>query len=159
MTQRKPCQRLVTEWTIAVAAALWMVTFRDALGQYPRDVTREVNDLITSCRLHDDSASVTECRSQQQRFLRSYQLAIGGDYAGQRAVAACLSDGCYGGVRINAMEACGWRLVILLSGHREIDISDSELAEVACGSLTSSERNTAVARSIAILHDIRAGQK
>jgi hypothetical protein len=102
------------------------------------------------------STSAIQCRTQQERFLRSYQLALVGDHIGQRNVAACLSDGCHGAVKVSIFNACVWRLVVLMSGHREIDISDSDLAEAVCSTLTTGDRFSAVALSNSVLDGIQA---
>ena len=63
------------------------------------------------------------------------------DYDAQRETALCLRAGkCVGSPVPNAIEACAWRMVILASGHGNVDASDSANYQQDCRSLGSDQK-------------------
>jgi hypothetical protein len=60
------------------------------------------------------------------------------DYDAQRQTALCLRTGkCVGSPIPNAIEACAWRMVIIGSGHGNVDASDVANYQDECQSLMS----------------------
>jgi hypothetical protein len=72
------------------------------------------------------------CKSEQARFVEQYGKSLAGDYKGQKSVAECLANGCSGAVTVDKVQACAWRLVILVSGSKLIDTSDDALYRAHC---------------------------
>ncbi len=72
-----------------------------------------------------------------QEALETYRRkAMARDYDAQRYTAVCLRTArCAGSPVPNAVEACAWRMVILGSGHREVDASDIANYQHQCQSL------------------------
>ena len=75
--------------------------------------------------------------------------AMAGDYGAQRNIAFCLHTGeCEGGFAPRIMEACVWRIVILGSGHREVDASDINNFRRECiSSLSNQEQAVALTQA------------
>ena len=92
-----------------------------------------------------------------QEALETYRRkAMARDYDAQRETALCLRTGkCVGSPVPNATEACAWRMVILGSGHGNVDASDSANYQEDCRSLGSDqERAVALAKAEALFRDI-----
>jgi hypothetical protein len=72
-----------------------------------------------------------------QEALETYRRkAMARDYDAQRYTAVCLRTArCEGSLVPNAIEACAWRMVILGSGHSEVDASDVAHYQHQCQSL------------------------
>jgi hypothetical protein len=75
--------------------------------------------------------------------------AMARDYGAQRNTAFCLRTGeCEGIFAPRMMEACVWRMVILGSGHREVDASDINNFRRECISgLSNQDRAVALAQA------------
>ena len=92
-----------------------------------------------------------------QETLETYRgKAMARDYDAQRETALCLRTGkCVGSPVPNAIEACAWRMVILGSGHGNVDASDTANYQEDCRSLGSDqERAVALAKAEALFRDI-----
>ncbi len=72
-----------------------------------------------------------------QESLEAYRSkAMARDYNAQRYTAVCLRTArCVGSPVPNRIEACAWRMVILGSGHSEVDASDIASYQHDCRSL------------------------
>ncbi len=79
----------------------------------------------------DDPRS--SCAYAQTTWEKDYKGATSGDYQGQRNVAFCLSSGCDNAIRVNKVLGCAWRMVILQSGHLELDDTDIGNFSLYCG--------------------------
>ena len=92
-----------------------------------------------------------------QEPLETYRRkAMARDYDAQRETALCLRTGkCVGSPVPNAIEACAWRMVILGSGHGNVDASDTANDQDDCRSLSSDqERAVALAKAEELFQDI-----
>jgi hypothetical protein len=92
-----------------------------------------------------------------QETLESYRRkAMARDYDAQRETALCLRTGkCVGSPVPNAIEACAWRMVILGSGHGNVDVSDTANYQDDCRSLNSDqERAVALTKAEELFRDI-----
>ena len=92
-----------------------------------------------------------------QEALETYRRkAMARDYDAQRETALCLRTGkCVGSPVPNAIEACAWRMVILGSGHGNVDASDSANYQEDCRSLGSDqERAVALTKAEELFRDI-----
>jgi hypothetical protein len=92
-----------------------------------------------------------------QEALETYRRkAMARDFDAQRETALCLRTGkCVGSPVPNAIEACAWRMVILGSGHREVDASDIANYQHECQSLISDqERAVALVKADELFRDI-----
>ncbi len=100
-------------------------------------------------------ASISAASAQEA--LETYRRkAMARDYDAQRETALCLRTGkCVGSPVPNAIEACAWRMVILGSGHREVDASDVANYQHQCQSLiVDEERAIAFAKAEELFRDI-----
>ena len=81
-----------------------------------------------------------------QETLETYRRkAMARDYDAQRETASCLRTGkCVGSPVPNTIEACARRMVILASGHGNVDASDIANYQDECRSLISDQERTAV---------------
>ena len=70
------------------------------------------------------------CEAEQSSFIKDYQRAFRGEYTPQRNTAFCLYNSCGGAIRKNPVQACAWRMVVLQSGHPEVDLTDTQNAEL-----------------------------
>ena len=104
---------------------------------------------------------VQECSDQQacsadlKEFTRWFPKAMRGDYQAQRNVSFCLSDGCNGAVRKLPITACAWRLVIIASGNKDVDQTDTMNAKFRCGGLDDLEKQAAVAQAETLMKKIK----
>ena len=92
-----------------------------------------------------------------QQTLETYRRkAMARDYDAQRETASCLSTGkCVGSPVPNAIEACAERMVILGSGHGNVDASDiSNFRQECISSLSNQERATALAQAEQLFKEI-----
>ena len=92
-----------------------------------------------------------------QAALETYQRkAMARDYDAQRYTAVCLRTArCVGSPAPNAIEACAWRMVILGSGHSEVDASDIANYQHECQSLiVDEERASALTKAEELFRDI-----
>ena len=92
-----------------------------------------------------------------QETLETYRRkAMARDYDAQRETATCLRTGkCVGSPVPNATEACAWRMVILGSGHGNVDASDTANYQDDCRSLSSDqERAVALTKAEELFRDI-----
>src|ERR671913_1517900 len=92
-----------------------------------------------------------------QEALETYRRkAMARDYDAQRETALCLRTGkCVGSPVPNAIEACAWRMVILGSGHGNLDVSDRANYQDDCRSLSSDqERAVALTKAEELFRDI-----
>src|SRR5215212_6188475 len=92
-----------------------------------------------------------------QEALETYRRkAMAQDYDAQRYTAVCLRTArCVGSPLPNAVEACAWRIVILGSGHSEVDASDVANYQHQCQSLISDEeRAIAFTKAQELFRDI-----
>lgn len=94
-----------------------------------------------------ESGDQSTCLATQKSMLADWPKAWEGDYQAQRNVAFCLSDGCNGAIRVDAIQGCAWRLVILNAGHEEVDQTDTANADLYCGRLTPTERSAATTKA------------
>lgn len=80
-----------------------------------------------------------------QEALETYRRkAMAQDFEAQRETASCLRTGtCVGSPVPSAIEACAWRMVILGSGHGNVDASDIANYRDECQSLISDEQRAA----------------
>lgn len=85
-------------------------------------------DHLTDCAADSDSTCVFERGVLREQWPQ----ALAGHYPSQRNVAFCLSNGCYGAVRVDRVLACAWRIVILGSGVPQIEDSDRANYSAAC---------------------------
>jgi hypothetical protein len=100
-------------------------------------------------------ASISAASAQET--LESYRRkAMARDYDAQRETALCLRTGkCVGSPVPNAIEACAWRMVILGSGHGNVDVSDTANYQDDCRSLNSDqERAVALTKAEELFRDI-----
>lgn len=98
------------------------------------------------------------CEEEQRDFVSDYQKAFRGEYTPQRNVGFMLYTGSGGAIRKNPIQACAWRMVVLQSGHPQLDTGDTANADLACKRLSASERTAAAARTVAIMGEIAAGK-
>ncbi len=92
-----------------------------------------------------------------QEALETYRRkAMARDYDAQRYTAVCLRTArCAGSPVPNAVEACAWRMVILGSGHREVDASDIANYQHQCQSLiVDGERAVALKKAEELFRSI-----
>jgi hypothetical protein len=92
-----------------------------------------------------------------QEALETYRRkAMARDYDAQRYTAVCLRTArCVGSPLPNAVEACAWRMVILGSGHSEVDASDVANYQHQCQSLiVDEERAIALTKAEELFRDI-----
>lgn len=68
-------------------------------------------------------------------------LSLQGNYQAQRNYAFSLRT------KNDYMSACAWRLIIINSGHRDVDESDISNAEYECGKLNELQRQAVVAKA------------
>jgi hypothetical protein len=104
-------------------------------------------------------ASISAASAQET--LETYRRkAMARDYDAQRETAACLRTGkCVGSPVPNAMEACAWRMVILGSGHGNVDASDTANYQDDCRSLSSDqERAAALTKAEELFRTIYQGE-
>jgi hypothetical protein len=82
--------------------------------------------------------------------------AMARDYDAQRNTAFCLRTGeCEGIFVPRMMEACVWRMVILGSGHREVDASDTNNFRRECiSSLSNQDRAAALTQAEQLFKEI-----
>lgn len=94
-----------------------------------------------------------DCEYTRKKWADEYKAATDGKYQGQRNVAYCLSDGCLGAIHKNEVLGCAWRIVILKSGHLEIDSTDTSNFKTFCGGghLDDAGREAANAQAARIL--------
>jgi hypothetical protein len=100
-------------------------------------------------------ASISAASAQET--LETYRRkAMARDYDAQRQTALCLRTGqCVGSPVANATEACAWRMVILGSGHGNVDASDTANYQDDCRSLSSDqERAVALTKAEELFRDI-----
>ena len=100
-------------------------------------------------------ASISAASAQEA--LETYRRkAMARDYDAQRETALCLRTGkCVGSPAPNAIEACAWRMVILGSGHGNVDASVTANYQEDCRSLGSDqERAVALAKAEELFRDI-----
>ena len=100
-------------------------------------------------------ASISAASAQEA--LETYRRkAMARDYDAQRETASCLRTGkCVGSPVPNAIEACAWRMVILGSGHGDVDASDGANYQKDCQSLGSDqERVVALTKAQELFRDI-----
>ena len=83
---------------------------------------------------------VAEAATAQEPISAYRSAAMKKDYGAQRNVAYCLRTAeCPGSSTPKPIEACAWQLVILASGHPEVDSSDVANRRRDCGSLEPDE--------------------
>jgi hypothetical protein len=114
----------------------------DALGFAAGSIMRAV--VITAILV------ATVCAASAQESFESYQRkAMAQDYNAQRYTAVCLRTArCVGSPVRNLIEACAWRIVILGSGHSEVDASDIANYQHDCQSLiVDQERANALTKA------------
>jgi len=100
-------------------------------------------------------ASISAASAQEA--LETYRRkAMARDYDAQRETASCLRTGkCVGSPVANVIEACAWRMVILGSGHCNVDASDGANYQEDCRSLGSDqERVVAQTKARELFRDI-----
>jgi len=109
---------------------------------------QQASDYALACV---DDAADSLCKTSLAQFKKWFPLAMRGDYQGQRNVAFCLSTGCDGAVLIRPITGCAWRLVIVSSGSKDVDQSDTGNIKHYCGKLDAVEREAAAAQAAALL--------
>ncbi|MCO5059646.1 MAG: hypothetical protein M9905_17550 [Rhizobiaceae bacterium] len=87
--------------------------------------------------------SPRDCEFGMFSFPQDYAKAIKGDYQGQKNVAYCFETGCSWAVKENQTLACAWHVVIMGSGHLQLDEYDRRYADLACKKLDRIGRKTA----------------
>lgn len=93
------------------------------------------------------------CQYEQLKAVREWKAAYSGDYAAQRNVAYCLSNGC-DGLRPDSVHGCAWRLVIIDAADPRMGDTDAGNADVECGRLSESGRKAAAAQAARIAETI-----
>jgi len=85
----------------------------------------------------------------QESFHLYERNALAGNYTAQRNAAYCLRTAkCEGVILAKIVEACAWRIVILVSGHRWVNQSDIDNYHEECSSnLSPEERAAATAQA------------
>lgn len=136
---------------VALAATLAATAAQSA------DRKAEAEQFVNALCVKTDQYHLS-CEAEQSSFIKDYQRAFRGEYTPQRNTAFCLYTGCGGAIRKNPVQACAWRMVVLQSGHPEVDLTDTQNAELACGKLSATERAAAAGRTAAIMGEI-AGAK
>jgi hypothetical protein len=101
-------------------------------------------------------AALISATSAQEALETYRRKAMARDYDAQRYTAVCLRTArCVGSPLPNAVEACAWRMVILGSGHSEVDASDVANYQHQCQSLiVDEERAIALTKAEELFRDI-----
>ncbi|ABE64051.1 conserved hypothetical protein [Nitrobacter hamburgensis X14] len=107
------------------------------------------SDYTNQC---DDGAD--DCRASLAQFKKWFPRAMRGDYQGQRNVAFCLSTGCDGAVTMRPLAGCAWRLLIVATGSKDVDQSDTLNMKRDCGKLDDIDRQAAAAQSARLIAKI-----
>lgn len=142
-----PLPRLATALCLALIAL-------PALAEDPTArAKREAEEALIPCTFAEKQQ---DCELERREWLDAYQKAKAGDYQGQRNVAYMLRAGPTPPMRINPIQACAWRWVILNSGHARVDTGDTSNFQNACRPLDIAGREASQARADALLREIRA---
>lgn len=106
-----------------------------------------------------ESPQKDDCFYAVVTWPREYSNAIAGGYQGQRNISYCFSTGCYGAIRKNLMLGCAWRIVIIQSGHLQLDSGDVSNRQHYCGrALISAEEEIAAAAQARRIMDMIKGK-
>jgi hypothetical protein len=110
----------------ALICFLWLVFSYDASAD---TLEQSLNGLVLPC---ESASDVPACKYALQTFRKDYPKALKKDYQAQRNVAFCLSTGCDGAVYKNPIQGCAWRMIILGSGKKQVDESDTGSYGIYC---------------------------
>ena len=102
------------------------------------------------------SEAPADCKRWADILIPQYQKAVKGDYAARRNVAFCYMDGCEVKIRIDVVDGCAFRLLILGTNLRERTSGDFSNARTDCGKLSPDELRVADGRARDLAR--RAGQ-
>lgn len=123
---------------VFLAAVLAMIPVVNAsAAEWPSADT--YRPLTNNCALYSDDKGGGEdwCKQATAVWDKDYDGAIHGRYQGQRNVSFCLSTGCREFfrdiIRPNKILGCAWRIVILKSGHLDVDETDTANFKMFCG--------------------------
>lgn len=126
----------------------------------PKDIEqaeREARDTVEAVSLPDGApaapVTVGQCRdtlcaiNRVDFTERDWPKAWRDDYQGQRNVAFCLQNGCFGAVQVDRISGCAWRSIILDRNAESADQTDTANFELDCGSLTPVEQDLAMSKA------------
>jgi len=144
----------------AVQATAW------AKPRAEPEVPSGLRSHLVSCTVVPDTER-PNCPRIQAMILTDFTKAMAGDYQGQRNTAVYFRDG---GAALsvsgrtpflfpNPIQSCAWRMVILDSGHAEINQVDTNNLRISCNDLGEVERSAARVRSQQIMKEIRARRR
>lgn len=131
---------------VAVIAALTVTPVFAAEWRPPEDY------LTPSCDVVPEKDRKL-CQVERDEWVKDYRSAVKGDYQGQRNVAAFLEGGGSGAVRPNTVLSCAWRIVLVKSGHLDLDDTDFLIVRRGCSSekIGTVERGAAEAQAQRIM--------
>lgn len=89
-------------------------------------------------------------------FMSVLDAAKKGDYQSQRNLAYGYAEHPYPGQEKNRVLGCAWYLVVLNSGHPQVDVGDETNAQTYCGQLDKDLLETSRARASQFLGEIKA---
>ena len=81
------------------------------------------SDYIDSAVDCSQTGNATGCESTRKGWAHDFDDAIAGKYEAQKTVAYCLSTGCSGAIKIDAILGCAWQKVAIGTANRDGDIA------------------------------------
>lgn len=148
----EPAIKASPEWTPPVASEAEIAKVRDKVEKEIRQVSLPDGAPDVPVTL---SCSSKECAASQTTFVRrDWPTAWRGDYQGQRNAAFCRFDGCFGGVQVDPVEACAWRVIIMQGNAVKADSTDLSNLRHECGTLDAADRQFASSKARAMFEMI-----
>ena len=94
----------------------------------------------------------TQTHAMTDDYVATSRKALAGDYQARRNMAFCFRVGddgvvCRGWPRPAPIEACAWRAVVLFSGDRRVDGTDTAGLKIDCGKLDAADLAAAEAKA------------
>lgn len=121
----------------------------------PKNLSNEAVDYLSPC-FDTGNYSDKDCMDFQDQFVREYINAHSGDYLAISNVSTMFSEPLAGAVRVNNIQSCAWRLVLMRSGSPYLSDLDKDITKNRCEAVGGVRDETAVARANEILKIVRS---
>lgn len=127
----------------------------DTTSILPKNLADEAIEYLSPC-LNTGSYTVKDCMEFQDEFVREYINAYSGDYLAISNVSTMFSQPLAGAVRVNDVQGCAWRLVLMRSGSPYLSNLDKDVTKEVCAAAGGLRDQAAVSRANEITVTVRS---
>ncbi|MBS1164615.1 MAG: hypothetical protein H6R00_640 [Proteobacteria bacterium] len=135
----------------ALLSALVFLLWSGDLPAYAVDGVPAYADLLADCAAAKDSA----CAGEQAILAAQWPKALSGNLLSLRNFAFCLSDSCYGALKVDPVKACALRIVVAAIANDPVQQADRDNFDQACGPLGPEDQQTAKITAREVVRAIR----